>query len=106
MNLGDEDILFAVYRHFEHLHEAPQMKSKRKKFKSFINYLVKNYLAPSAKYPFVLWNYFSSVMEDLDMAVTTNNLENIIQKALRSCRQGYLSAKNVTKKFLVRTTDF
>ena len=67
-------------------------------FKSFINYLVKNYLAPSAKYPFKLWNFFSSVMEDSDMAVTTNSLENINLKLKRHLGHGYLSAKNAYRK--------
>ena len=59
---------------------------------------MKNYLAPSAKYPVKLWNFFSSVMEDSDMAVTTNSLENINLKLKRHLGHGYLSAKNAYRK--------
>ena len=99
--MGNEDILHVVYRHFEYLHQAPDMKSKRKKFKGFINYSVKNYLASSAKYPFKLWNYFDSVTEDLDMAVTTNSLENINLKPKMHLGHGYLSAKMLTESLRV-----
>ena len=37
---------------------------------------------------------FSSVMEDSDMAVTTNSLENINLKLKRHLGHGFLSAKN------------
>ena len=55
-------------------------------------------MTPSAKYPFKLWNYFDSVTEDLDMAVTTNSLENINLKLKRNLGHGYLSAKNAYRK--------
>ena len=90
--------LHAVYRHFEFIFGAPEMKSKRKKFKSFINYLVKFYLADSAKFPFSTWNYYHSISHDIDMAVTTNSLENINLKLKRHLGHGYLSSKNAFRK--------
>ena len=56
------------------------------------------YLAQSAKYSFKLWNFFSSDVEDSDMAVTTNCLENINLKLKRHLGHGYLSAKNAYRK--------
>ena len=87
-----------VYAILSSLYRSPEIKSKRKKFKLFINYLVKYYLAPSAKFPFRIWNYFSSITEDVDMAVTTNSLENVNLKLKRHLGHGYLSEKNAYRK--------
>jgi len=53
------------------------MKTKPKNFKKFIHYLVKNYLSPTAKFPHEIWNYFETITEDFDMAVTAKSLKNM-----------------------------
>ena len=74
------------------------MKSKRKKFKSFVNYLVKFYLADTAKFPHSQWNYYHSISQDIDLAVTTNSLENLNLKLKRHLGHGFLSSKNALRK--------
>ena len=47
------------------------MRSKTAGFRSFVQYLLKNYLLEDSKFPFEQWNYHDSI-ENGDMGVTTD----------------------------------
>ena len=76
MDLRDTDILDAIFEHLNYVYESPEMRSKAAGFRSFVQYLLKNYLLPDSKFPFHQWNYHDSIHSG-DMGITTNPLENI-----------------------------
>ena len=67
MNLSDPDILDAVYQHLNFIYESPEMRSKTAGFRSFVQYLLKNYLLEDSKFPFGQWNYHESIMAEINL---------------------------------------
>ena len=76
MDLCDPDILDAVYEHLNFVYESPEMRSKTDGFRSFVRYLLNNYLLQDSKFPFHQCYYHDSIQNG-DMGITTNPLENI-----------------------------
>ena len=73
------------------------MSSKTAGFRSFVQYLLKNYLQEDSKFPFDQWNYHESIQNG-DLGVTTNPLENINLKLKSKMGHGYLTQKSAFKK--------
>ena len=76
---------------------TPTMRSKTAGFRSFVQYLLKNYLLEDSKFPFEQWNYHESIQNG-DMSVTTNPLENINLKLKAKMGHGYLTQKSAFRK--------
>ena len=76
IDLSNKEILNTVYRIFEKFYNDPQMKGHKRKYKSFISYLNRNYLSETAKFGHHKWNYYQSLCDD-DFSITTNSLENV-----------------------------
>ena len=51
-------------------------KGHKRKYKSFISFLNRNYLSETAKFGHHKWNYYQSFCDD-DFSITTNSLENV-----------------------------
>ena len=79
------------------LNESPEMRSKTDGFRSFVQYLLNNYLLQDSKFPFDQWNYHNSIQNG-DMGITTNPLENINLKLKSKMGHGYLTQKSAFKK--------
>ena len=74
------------------------MKKLKRKWKYFVQYLVKNYLKDGSKFPHCIWNYHFSILNDYDPSITTNPLENINLKLKKLVGCGFLSRANAYKK--------
>ena len=74
---------------------TPTMRSKTAGFRSFVQYLLKNYLLEDSKFPFEQWNYHESIQNG-DMGA--NPLENINLKLKSKMGHGYLTQKSAFRK--------
>ena len=84
------------YQHLNFIYESPEMRSKTAGFRSFVQYLLKNYLLENSKFPFEQWNYHDSIQNG-DMGVTTNPLENINLKLKSKMGHGYLPKNQLSE---------
>ena len=52
----------------------------------------------TAEFPHSQWTYYHSISQNIDLAVTTNSLENLNLKLKRHLGHGFLSSKNALRK--------
>ena len=76
------------------------MKGHKRKYKSFISYLNRNYLCETAKFGHHKWNYYQSLCDD-DFSITTNSLENVNGRLKSKVGTGFLSRLKKFEDFLV-----